>query len=170
MSTGLDYLTGQGFVSALAQSLRYKRLRISLGYRLGVWWLGRILTSVADCEAGEACGVDVPFSNHEHRGRVRFGVKASRWLAFDARVAVAHRTYWDAGQYRLVSGHLVERQRIDLIQLYRIEANFRLQRGLHLGLAYSFTRSLSTIDAETVGIEEGYDRHRVWASLTYRRW
>ncbi len=170
LSAGLDYLTGQGLVSVVGQSLRYKRLRLALSYRLGVWWLGRILTPVIECEANEACGLDVPFSNHEHRGQVRLGVQPIRWLAFDARVAVAHRTYWETGEYRLVSGGIIERQRIDLIQQVQLEASFRLQRGLHLKLAYGFTRNLSTIDAQTVGIEEGYDRHRIWATLAYRRW
>jgi tetratricopeptide (TPR) repeat protein len=170
LSPGLDYLTGHGIVSLVGQSLRYKRLRMALGYRLGVWWLGRILTPIAECEANEACGVDVPFSNHEHRGQVRLGVQATRWLAMDARVALAHRTYPETGLYRLASGGLVERQRIDLIQMYRVEATFRLHRGLRLKLAYGFTRNLSTIDVQTVGIDEGYDRHRIWATLAYRRW
>jgi len=170
LSAAVEYLTGHGLVGQVGQSLRYKPLRLSLGYRLSVWWLGRILTPIADCEASEACGLDVPFSNHVHRGQLRLAMRAARWLEFDARVAVAHRTYWEAGLYRLAVGNVAERRRYDLIQQYRLEVRFRLLRGLHLGLAYGFTRSLSTIDVQSVGIDEGYDRHRIWTSLSYRRW
>jgi tetratricopeptide (TPR) repeat protein len=170
LTAGVGYLTGHGLVGELGQSLRYKRLQVAISYRLGVWWLGRLLTPVADCATNEACGLDVPFSNHMHRGQLRLGVRATRWLDFDAQVAMAHRTYWEAGVYRLASGGQAQRRRLDLIQLFRLEARFRLHRGLHLGLAYGFTRNQSTINAQSVGIEEGYDRHRIWASLSYRRW
>jgi len=170
LAAGLDYLTGQGIVGELSQSLHYQRLRVALGYRLSVWWLGRLVTPVADCAAGEACGLDLPFSNHVHRGQLHLGVRATRWLRFDARVAVAHRTYEKAGQYRLANGGITEQRRLDLIQQYRLRAIFRVHKGLDLSVVYGFTRCQSTIDVESAGIDEGYDRHRISASLSYRRW
>ncbi len=170
LSSTVGYLTGHGLVTEVRQSLRFRRLRMSVGYGLGVWWLGNVVTPVSECTAGEACGLNVPFANHAHRGEVRLGLRAVSWLNFEARVTVTHRTYWGEGEYRLTTGGLTEHQRIDLIQQYRLQACFRLFKGLHLTLAYSFARNHSTIDEQSVGIEEGYDRHRVWAGVRYVRW
>lgn len=170
LSSGMDYLTGHGLVSELRQSLRYKRFRASVGYRLGVWWLGRLVTPETDCEAGEPCGLDIPYSNHVHLGQLRLGLRAARWLNLDGALSVAHRTYWDPGLYRPAFEGPVELQRIDLIQDYRLSVRFQVRKGMHLALAYSFTRNRSTIDEESVGIEEGYYRHRIWASFAYEAW
>ena len=105
-----------------------------------------------------------------HRVRLRIAVKATKWLSFDARAALEHRTYWEPGEYRLAAGGTELHDRVDVTQHYRLAVSFLLAPKLHLSLSYAYTQNHSTIDAETVGIEEGYDRHQVAAMLSYRHW
>lgn len=170
LADAMGYLAGHGVFARLGQQLRWKsRLRVELSYRLGVWWLGTLETPASDCPANTPCGLFIPYSNYAHRGALDLHVRAAPWLAFDGRAALEHRTYWEDGLYRTHNGSTITVQRLDLLQHVRLEALFRLAKNLRLGVAYAFTRNRSTVDAD-VGIDEGYDRHQVWATLAYRRW
>lgn len=171
LSPPMDYLTGHGMYVGFGQRLTIaKRFRADLTYHFGAWWLGTLETPVSDCIGGEPCGVVVPFGNHSHRPGLRFRLRATRWLQLRAHASVELRTFRGTAEYQLAGGGFTTVQRIDLTQRYGVSARTRLVKNIFFTVGYAYTYNRSTVDTQSVGIEEGYQRHQVWAGLRYRRW
>jgi hypothetical protein len=166
----LDYLSGHGLFAEVSQSARWgSAVEVSVSYRLAGWWLGTFAQSATDCSGEEPCVLSVPYSNHLHRPAISLDLTSSSGLALGGELALERRVYWDESLYRLSTGVQVEEERRDLAVSAAVVARIPAGKNLRFVIDAEYTHNRSTIDEETTGIEEGFDRFEVSAGLSYRK-
>lgn len=170
LDESVGYLGGGGLWVGLSQHLRWRILTAELGWELGSWWLGTASQPVSDCQAGDPCALEVPYSHLANRVRLALGVRPRPWLALAAGAGLAHRRYRPEARYRSSAGQEVSLTRVDLTPQVDVALRFRLAKGLWLELAWRYVYNRSTVNEAEVGIEEGYQRHVAELGLAWSRW
>ena len=163
-----SYLTGYGVSIAAAERFWWKEfIRVVPGYTFSYWWLGTAVTEATDCVGGEPCALEVPYSFAWHKGEIAFESVPVRWLFLEASAALWYRRFSQSGVYRMAAGGDVLRRRKDFTQIYRAVVGFKVFKGGRLDLRYQAAHNRSTINWDTVGIEEGYTRHVIEVRFRY---
>jgi tetratricopeptide (TPR) repeat protein len=163
-----SYLTGHGVSFGAAERFWWKKIiRVVPGYTFSYWWLGTAVTETSDCVGGEPCALSVPYSFAWHKAEVSFESVPVRWLYLEASAALWYRRFSQSGLYRMAAGGDVVKRRKDLTQVYRAVVGFKVFKGARLDLRYRAAHNRSTINADTVGIEEGYTRHVIEIRFKY---
>ncbi len=166
----LDYLSGHGLFAEVSQSARWgSAVEVSVSYRVAAWWLGTFAQSATECTGEEPCALTVPYSNHLHRPSLSVDLTSSSGLALGGELALERRVYWDESLYRLSTGVQVAEERRDLAVSAAAVARIPAGKNLRFVIEAEYTHNRSTIDEETTGIEEGFDRFAISAGLSYRK-
>ena len=170
LDPSVEYLSGEGLWFGLSQELQWKRLQAVLGYEIASWWLGTATQPLADCPASEACALETPYTHLAHRLQLSLEVRCLAWLRLRGEAGLAHRTYRPEARYRTLGGQEITLTRKDLTQQYRALVRFRAAKHLWLELSYRYVASTSSVNQETVGMEEGFDRHVAEFGFLLEHW
>lgn len=170
LDPSVEYLGGGGLWAGLGQSLTWRILKAQLAYELSSWWLGAATQPISDCPTTDPCALETPFTHLAHRLQLGLELRPLPWLRLGTEAGLALRYYRPRARYRLVGGQELTIFRRDIAHHYRALLGFMAARDLWIELGYRYVGNHSSVNEETVGIEEGYGRHVAELGLLWERW